>query len=286
MKQIKTAKKKLKRIISLFVRKLLTAAALLPLLYALWLVTRCFITDYFSIPTNSMLPTLYPGDKVFVNKLAMGPRIYTDFHFNLDGIELKSRRMRGFRNVRRNDIVVFNFPHHNGKINFVINNVFCKRVLAIPGDSIYTENGYYKNSNYEDVLGIEDAQRRFAETPDSLLSKEVLNTFPFDDGHIPYTTKNMHPVYVPRKGDMIRITPYEAAYYKMMLEWELNANITWDWDKNTVYIGDKPMCWHRFKHNYYFMAGDNVADSNDSRYWGLVPEEYIVGVVGYIAHRK
>ena len=37
-------------------------------------------------------------------------------------------------------------------------------------------------------------------------------------------------------------------------------------------------------HNYYFMAGDNVGASNDSRYWGLVPEEYIVGVVKYISY--
>ena len=259
---------------------------MLPLLYASWLLIRCFVTDYFSIPTDSMLPTLHPGDKVFVNKTLMGARIYSDFDFSPDGNELKSWRTKGLRRPRHNDIVVFNFPHHNGKINFVINNVFCKRILAVPGDTVWTENGVYKNNNYKGELGIGSEQARFSTLPDSILPKEVLNTFPFDDVHIPYTTKNMRPVYVPRRGDIIRITPYEAAYYKMMLEWETGRRITWDWDKSAVFADGVRMTRHEFRHDYYFMGGDNVADSNDSRYWGLVPEEYIVGIVGYIYKGK
>ena len=107
-----------------------------------------------------------------VNKFIAGPRIYTKFNFNINGVELESWRLKGFRKIKRNDLVVFNFPHHAGKINFVINKVFCKRVIAIPGDSIYTENGFYKNNNYEDILGIEEQQRRFSEMPDSLLPNE------------------------------------------------------------------------------------------------------------------
>ena len=65
----------------------------------------------------------------------------------------------------------------------------------------------------------------------------------------------------------------------MLLEWELNKNITWDWEKNTAFADGKPLKRHRFCHDYYFMAGDNAKNSSDSRYWGLVPEEYVVGVV-------
>ncbi len=276
----------MKRKILQIVNGLLVAVSLIPLLYLLWLGVRCFVADYFSIPTSSMMPTLQPGDKVVVNKIVMGARIYTDFDFNLTGMELKSKRLKGLRKVRHNDVVVFNFPHHDGKINFVINNVYCKRVVALPGDSLWTENGYYKNNNFKGVLGVESCQQDFSALPDSILPKEVLNTFPFDDKHIPFTTKNMRPVYVPRCGDVIRITPYEAAYYKMLLEWERGKRITWDWGKGTVYVGGKQMLHHRFKHNYYFMAGDNVLDSNDSRYWGLVPEEYIVGIVKYVYHGR
>lgn len=266
--------------------RILYTIMFLPSLYFLWLIVRCLVTDYFLIPTSSMIPTLCPGDKVFVNKLVIGARLYTNFNFNTTSVELEAWRLKGLRTVEHNDIVVFNLPYHAGKINFVINKVFCKRVIAIPGDSIYTENGFYKNNNYEDILGIEEQQRRFSEMPDSLLPNEILNTYPFDKEHFPSTIKNMCPIYVPRKGDIIKISPYEAAYYKMLLEWETNKTITWDWKRNKVYANGRQISWHRFKHNYYFMAGDNVLDSNDSRYWGLVPEEYIVGIVGYVYHKN
>lgn len=255
-------------------------------LYGMWLLCRAFLFDQFVIPTDSMFPTLIPGDKVIVDKTIMGARIYSDFNFNSKGGELRCWRTRGTRSLRHNDIVVFNFPHHDRKINFIINNVFCKRVLALPGDTIWTEDGFYKNNNYKGVLGIESEQQRFSQKADSLLPNEVLNTFPFDDEHIPYTTKNMHPVYVPRRGDIIDITPYEAAYYRMLLEWETGKQISWDWETGSVYADGNPFPKHEFKHNYYFMAGDYVLDSNDSRYWGLVPEEYIVGIVTHISYSK
>ena len=49
--------------------------------YGLWLLMRVFVFDYFTIPTNSMYPTLKPGDKVVVNKLLMGARLYKKFDF-------------------------------------------------------------------------------------------------------------------------------------------------------------------------------------------------------------
>jgi len=228
-----------------------------------------------------MSPTLYPKDKVFVNKLIMGARLYSNFDFNNKGGELKCHRMKGIRQLKRNDIVVFNFPHHNGHINFVINNVFCKRIVAIPGDSISIENGYYKNNNYDGVLGIEEQQRILSNIPESYFSKEVLYTFPADSENNTHTIKNMQNVYVPRKGDIISITPYEVIYYRMILEWETGKTITWNKQNNKIYADGKELHMHEFSHNYYFMAGDNVVDSNDSRYWGLVPEEFIVGVVKY-----
>lgn len=251
----------------------------LPLLYGLWLVLHVFLFDTFSIPTSSMYPTLKPGDEVIVNKLVMGARIYKDFHFDKKGIELKSWRTKGIRPIRHNDIVVFNFPHHDWKISFIINNVFCKRVIALPGDSISIVDGFYRNNHYKEVLGLEEEQKKYDLLPDSEYWKREMRTYPFDE-HIKWTTYNMGPMYIPRKGDVIRITPQEAALYGFILEWELGQEITRDWETGEVKADGHLLTRHRFKHDYYFMAGDNVLDSDDSRFWGLVPEEYIVGVVG------
>ena len=185
--------------------------------------------------------------------------------------------------MKRNDIVVFNFPHHDGRINFIINNVYAKRCVALPGDTISIEEGYYRNNNHKGVLGVESAQNALHAMTDSMIWRQALYTMPFD-GHLPWTIRNMGPLYIPRKGDIIPITAKEACVYRMLLEWETGEKVDFDWNSNTAKINGKEFTSHTFSHNYYFMAGDNVCDSNDSRYWGLVPEEYIVGVVRWLSY--
>lgn len=258
---------------------------LVAIIYGLWLSMRVCVFDYFTIPSNSMYPTLKPGDKVVVNKLLMGARIYKSFDFSTEGQELKSFRMKGIRGVHHNDIVVFNIPIHNDCISFIINKNMCKRVVAIPGDSLSIVDGYYKNNNYKNTLGLEVMQRRLVETPDSKMCGIVLDAYPFN-GNVGWKIRQLGPMYIPRVGDIINLTTNDAVIYKRMLEWELGKDITWDRQKNEVYADGKLIKRHTFKHNYYFCAGDNVLDSDDSRYWGLVPEEYIIGIVAKIIHNN
>ena len=254
-------------------------------IYGIWLLIRTCIFDYFTIPSSSMSPTLNPGDKVIVNKLLMGARIYTDFDFKTKGQELKSFRMKGIRSIKHNDIIVFNNPIHDGRISFVINKNMCKRVVATPGDSISVVDGFYRNNNYYGTLGLESIQRKLNKTPDSIIYNYgiVLDAYPFNK-NVGWNIKQFGPMYIPRLGDVIYLTAKEGVIYRRMIEWELCKKITWDWEKNEVYADGKVIKRHTFKHNYYFCAGDNALDSDDSRYWGLVPEEYIIGIVAKIIH--
>lgn len=244
------------------------------LLYSTCLLMRLFLMDQFVIPTESMEPTLLPGDRIIVNKLIMGARIYSDFHFSKSGNELSSWRTRGLRKLQYNDIVVFNFPEHNNKISFVINHVYAKRCIALPGDTISIVDGRYVNNNFQGTLGLESEQALLANMPDSVIDPSVLNVFPYDN-QLRWTIKNMGPLYVPRKGDRIRITAKEANLYRLILEWETGKNVS-----------SSNIAFHTFQHNYYYFCGDNVLNSNDARYWGFVPEEYIVGVVTHISYCK
>ena len=256
------------------------------IIYGLWLLMRVCMFDYFTIPSYSMYPTLKPGDKVLVNKLLMGARIYKSFDFSTKGQELESFRMKGIRTVQHNDIVVFNIPIHDDRISFIINNNMCKRVVALPGDSLSIVNGYYRNNNYKDSLGLEFMPKKLIQTPDSMISRMgvVLDAYPFDE-NVGWKIKHFGPMYIPRLGDVINLTAREGVIYRRMMEWELGKKITWDWQKNEVYANGKPIKRHIFKHNYYFCAGDNVLDSDDSRYWGLLPEKYIIGIVAKVIHR-
>lgn len=246
-----------------------------PLLYGIWLFMRMLLFDYFTVPTESMCPTLQPGDKVIANKLLLGPRIYTDMHFDMEGQELESIRLRGMRRIRHNDIVVFNLANHDGKLSFIINNVYCKRVIGLPGDSVSAVNSHYVNSNYEGTFGVKAEQDYLKQMPDTLIWGFWLP--PYNDTG--WNVKNFGPLYVPRKGDVVSIGAKEAALYQLLLEWELRKPVTWNWEEGTAFVGGKPLRRHRFAHDYYFMAGDNVSNSSDSRYWGLVPEEYVIGVI-------
>lgn len=251
----------------------------------LWLLTRTFLFDQFITPTESMIPTLMPGDRIIVDKTIFGARIYTDFNFDKNGMDLQSWRAMGRRAVRPNDIVVFNFPHHNGKINFVINNVYAKRCIGIPGDSVSIVDGFFRNNNHSGEIGLQSAQEYFQSIPDSVFPDFVLTSMPYDP-HISWTIKNLGPLYLPRTGDYMKLTAKEGQIYRMILEWETGKSITVDWDRNMVLADGETLYSHIFKHGYYFMCGDNVANSNDSRYWGLVPEDYIVGVVSHISYSK
>jgi len=176
--------------------------------------------------------------------------------------------------------VVFNFPLHDEKISFKINHVYCKRIAGLPGDSVGARAGYTYNNNCDTLLGCESMQHKLAHRADSVLKGyDVYDVAPFDE-RFQWTIKDWGPLYVPRKGDVIRLTPRDAVLYKKVLEWETGKRITYDWDSGRVYANGRLMKWHRFTHNYYFVLGDHAPDSYDSRYWGLVPEEYIVGVVG------
>jgi len=259
-----------------------TLTAIAIILFMVWLLSRIFFIEQFSVSTASMEPTITPGDKLIVDKTLLGARIYTNLCFNKRGNELKCKRTRGTRALRHNDIIVFNNPFHRGEIKFVLNDVYVKRCIGLPGDSISIENGIYRNNNAENV-GLKSTQCRLFAMRDSEIASDVIMK-KHSTPHYIWTIKNMPPLYVPRKGDIISITPKEGYLYKSILEWETGKVIVVDWEKNIVCCGNSVLNKHRFLHNYVFVAGDNVMNSRDSRYWGVIPYDYIIGIVRYIFH--
>ena len=251
----------------------------LGVLIGLFIAMRVYVVDQFVIPTDSMRPTLIPGDYVIVNKLIAGAQIYDRLDFK-DGDPLECHRTRGFRKVDHNDIVIFNFPinRRKYKIEFKINYVYGKRCIGLPGDTVEIRNGYFKNNNYTGILGVEEEQRRLAETPDSLIAHTVIHAFPFDFRHYGWTIKEFGPLYVPRQGGQVRLDTVNFQLYRLVIEYETGEKLRVNAQRQLT-LGGKPIDHYTFQGNYYFFCGDHVLNSNDSRYWGFVPEEFIVGVV-------
>ncbi|MDD5069915.1 MAG: signal peptidase I [Candidatus Omnitrophica bacterium] len=90
---------------------------------------RTFFFQIYKIPTTSMVPTLMPGDKIFVSKLSYGPQIpFTNYRF------------KGFSKMERGDIVVF-IPPDEAKKGLFQKKRFVKRLIGLPGDKIEIVNG-------------------------------------------------------------------------------------------------------------------------------------------------
>ena len=91
------------------------------------------------------------------------------------------------------------------------------------------------------------------------------------------------PLPVPKKGQTIALTPENAAiYYKIVSQYEHNQGVTWNNQTGMILQDGKPLTSYTIKQNYYFMMGDNRHNSEDSRFWGFVPEDHIVGKASLI----
>lgn len=250
--------------------------------FVVFICLQVFFIVSFKIPTDSMTPTLIAGDFVAVNKPIPGPRIFNVFA-SLRGEETPIRRLPGLRELKVDDVMVFHFPYPYGmdSVKMDIMKYYIKRCLGLPGDSLLIRNGYYRLVGKEQEIGFLPGQERLSRYSAELLEKgNIYRSFPFDT----VTDWNIHnfgPLYIPAEGDYLSMTPFHVSLYKKLIEWEQKAPLRLAPD-GRVTLGDKPLLFYRFRHNYYFAGGDHVMGSQDSRYWGLLPEEFIVGKAWFI----
>lgn len=243
------------------------------MIVALWFVVQVFVFASFKIPSDSMEPELTTGDNVLVWKPTIGPRIFNLFA-SMRNEQTEIYRIPGFKKIKRNDILVFNFPHPNSwdKIEMHILKYYIKRCIGLPGDTLFIQNGYFHVQGVQAPLGNTNSQKQIATT--NKFGDGIYNSFPFDSV-IGWNIKNFGPLYIPAKGDSIAMNQRNFQLYKKLIEWEQKESL--QYKDSIAFLNGKPISGYRFLKNYYFMAGDNGMNSQDSRYWGLLPEEYIVG---------
>lgn len=102
---------------------------------------------------------------------------------------------------------------------------------------------------------------------------EVTEMFPKKTTN--WSLDNFGPIYIPQEGKTVALTLQSLPFYKKIItEYEGN---TLEVNGDQIKVNGQPVTTYTFKQNYYWMMGDNRHKSEDSRYWGYVPENHIVG---------
>jgi signal peptidase I len=293
---------------------------------------RQFIAEPFFIPTPSMEQTLLEGDYILVNKIPCGSRFpitplsvpMIEKKWYLDFIQFSGYTLFGDPSIKRNDVIVFNYPMED---DYPIDHKtkFVKRCVGLPGDNIIIKDGKvfindsvsynneellksylielknkYTDDELKKMLEIKNVQKLSYEKNVYLISindnqlekikqkKEVNsiknldeNENAWDETIFPsnetykWNAINFGPLFIPKKNAVIELNKQTLPLYKRLIcVYEKNKL---EIINDDIFINGEKTSSYKFNMNYYFMMGDNRNNSMDSRYWGFVPENHLIG---------
>lgn len=306
---------------------------ILPICLAL--LIRIFLIEVCVVPSSSMENTLYPGDRVVINKLAYGPRIprsivevpwlhglylifrgKEDYKNKLKASKKKAfKRWKGTSSIQHGDVVIFDSPVQKDLL-------LIKRFVGLPGDTILQKNGqvfingapqkviplskmsyqiwpnnrvktrklldslniprFYHYSKSGSIplwqCQINSAQLALLRKQSFIDSLKVLS-FSKDSltqkwhGQESWTINNFGPIIIPANGLTINLNKENRQIYQAIINKAKPDQI--DHLKSFTFTQD-----------YYFAMGDNKHASHDSRNWGFVPADHIVGKGSLILFSK
>jgi len=239
--------------------------------YLIAFFIRLLFLEAFAIPTGSMIPTIMEGDRIIVIKPTYG------INFPIVNVKLP-----GFYHPQRGDIVVFKNPTYRSPglvrelitlLTFSVINVdnepkyFVKRIMGVPGDTVELKDNelYINGKKVERTFIRDDGYWKYYKEFDWVV--RFKSTHVLDDGIIrDFSISNL-------------VVLYDQNYRSLMMSYGIPETSlpNLEYFKNDLVRIRASILSNKIPDGYYLAMGDNRDESSDSRYWGLVPEDLILG---------
>jgi signal peptidase I len=257
----------------IFFKKLFKFFKILFLVAFIALLIKAFAIDAYQIPSTSMESTLQPGDFILANKFAY--HISTPREIPIADVPIPQYNLFEVGKPEINDIVIFEFPQGFENDPIRGGSKYVKRLIAGPHDTLKITNGkIFVNGKAIDLPST-------YKTPNYTQEKDwTQNEIIYPPG-AKWNRDSYGPIVIPAKGDTIKITPENFESWQSVIVMDHGERSLLS-EGTIVTLDGRAIFDYVLTQDHYFVIGDNFEVSMDSRHFGFITDNMIIGKALFI----
>lgn len=237
------------------------------------IIIKSFVIDAFMIPSSSMENTLVPGDFILANKFAYN--ITTPKEIPFANLPIPYVNILETGKPEINDVVIFQFPEGFESDVEKSGTKYIKRVVAGPHDTLrITEGNIFIN---EKLVMLPPTFKK----PDLLHADSINRAETIYPPGAKWNRISYGPIIIPAKGDTIKITPENFERWQSVIVMDHGERSLLS-EGSIVTLDGKAIFEYVLKQDHYFVVGDNFDESMDSRNFGFITDNMIVGKAMFV----